>query len=202
MIELCISYDEKDVKIGEYCKYCKEKLNDYLSTNPDIVVHNFNSGISNHVYISTFLPSKSCNFIFVAYSHGSTTQLLCKGSVYIDEYNANLFKKSMVYAMACSAGAELGKTLIHNGCKVFIGFNKEVHSVEGYEKVSERCENWGIMSFLLSPEPITIGEAFKSMKNEFTNQIDRLGMFEASWLVGNRDALVLLGDKNITRSYF
>ncbi|TAE04791.1 MAG: hypothetical protein EAZ97_00010 [Bacteroidetes bacterium] len=145
------------------------------------------------------------NFIFVGYSHGEQTgkSLLCNKSAYVDEYNVHLFKNTLFYAMACSTGAKLAHQLIEKECWTFIGFNKVVQVVKDYQHIAQRCDNWGIMLFLGTD--ISIGEAFSNMKQEFTKQIDILedeDFGSASWLVGNRDALVLYGNKNLTRQDF
>ncbi len=195
MIRLYIACDERDTKIGYYCEYCKDRLSDYLSNEQKFSIHNLDSTKTNHIYISNILKDNLSNSIFIAYSHGSETSLLCDSKAYLDEFNSNLFENSIVYAMTCLAGAKLGKELINQGCKVFVGFDKEVIVMEKYKHISERCENWAIALFLL--ENYTIEEAFNSMKKEFTKQCDSLyktDYFNSSWLIGNRDALVLYGD--------
>jgi len=208
MINIFVTYDEKDSDIGYYCEACKSDLEQFLNEQENIQVVYISSDKCNHAYISLILENRSYErFIFVAYSHGNSNgeSLLCNRKAYLDTYNAHLFADSMVYAMACSAGEKLGKELIRRGCKIFVGFDKEVRVLEAYKDLFKRCDNWALTLFL--GKDISITDAVESMKLEFTKQIDYLeeihnDYISASWLTENRDSLVLYGNKNLTRNDF
>jgi len=207
MIKIIVAYDEQDSAIGYYCLECKNDLAALIDENANfLTVDYINSRICNHAYITIKLENIDFdNFIFVAYSHGekSGKSLLCNGSAYLDASNVHLFKNSLVYSMACATGKRLGHDLINQGCLAFIGFNDVVEVVQEYSDIIRRCENWALIMFLL--KDIALVAAFDDMKREFTRQIDILEESDfgsSSWLIGNRDALVLLGNENLTRRDF
>jgi hypothetical protein len=209
MINLIIAYDDKDLDLGTYFKDCKKQLLSILEEQNDPLKYKLNeisSDYCNNVYINSLMPQHMSNpFIFIAYSHGNEKALCCGNSCYIEKnVNTHYFKNSLFYTTACSTGKELGEDLINKGCLAFIGYKTEaIAFLEGSMKeISIKCDNAGITEYLSND--ITIFEAFKKMKDCYTQQIDRvlndnkLALFAAT-LVEARDSLVFFGKNELKK---
>ena len=211
MINIFAAYDDKDPKLGTYFEDCKKQLLSVLGKQNDPVefnVHEIPGDYCNNAYIDSlliqYLPHP---FIFIAYSHGSEWALHCEESRYVEKgVNTDLFRNSLLYTTACSAGKELGNDLINQGCSVFIGYKREINvfSEEAKRKISMLCDNAGIIEFLTND--ITIFEAFKKMEDFYTEQIDSLNdagdMLFAMELVDTRESLVFLGKPDLRKEEF
>lgn len=203
MISVNIAYDNKDFVLGDFFQRCKQDLIDYLeATNGgDYTVDEINTGRCNEVYIQHRISSLNTNnFLFVAYSHGDADCLTAGGAAYIHlDSNAHLFSNSLFYAVACSVGARLGQHLIDSGCHVFIGYKDTFYFLNRQLELAVNCANIGIKMFLLGKN---VGEAFRLVENFYDREIDKLMAFNdimaAGFLTRNRNALVLIGNNDLT----
>jgi len=208
MINIFVAYDKQDAHLGGYFESCKNQLFGVLAEHDELFyenVHEISGHQCNHVYIDLTIPLYNVNpFIFIAYSHGDEKSLFCEKNSYVEkDVNAHLFTNSLFYTTACSAGKELGRHLVEQGCLTFVGYEKTINKYQKDDKkeISINCDNFGIIAFLL--KDITIFEAYFLMKKNYTQQIDRLNNVKdilfAADLVEARDALVCLGDKNLKK---
>lgn len=203
MISVNIAYDNKDSGLGDFFQRCKQDLLDYLeATNGgDYTVDEIHTGRCNEVYIQHRISSLNTNnFLFVAYSHGDADCLTAGGAPYIHlDSNAHLFSNSFFYAVACSVGAHLGQNLIDRGCHVFIGYKDTFYFLNRQFELAIKCANIGIKMFLSGR---SVGEAFGLVEKFYNQEIDKLVAFNdimaAGFLINNRNALVLLGNNDLT----
>ncbi len=113
--------------------------------------------------------------------------------------NAHLFSNSFFYAVACAVGARLGQNLIDRGCHVFIGYRDNFYFLNRQVQLAVKCANIGIKMFLSGK---SVGEAFRLVEKFYNQEIDKLVAFNdimaSGCLRNNRDALVLLGNNDLT----
>lgn len=208
MIDFIIIYDHLDDVLGTYFESCKLMLEDFLSSLPFTRTTEFLNG---HLTTQMSVDHKiatlgDVNFIFVAYSHGSSDgqALLCRNEAYVlKNVNTNAFFKSIVYTNACYAGRELGPDLEAHGCQAFIGNKEPVEALLGkYRGESIKIDNYGLILFLGTSK--TIHECFLATKLYYNTIIDRLSDIDfdigsAAVLTYNRDALVFYGNKDLRK---
>lgn len=209
MIRVISATDEKDRVLGAYFQESHDELHSFLIDNGLNESHvNINADNCNITYIGNELPkiTEGRPFVFVVYSHGNESSLMCNGHRYVDRTNAQVFSGALVYSTACLAGKELGPVLIEAGCKAFLGFTEPSNAfeTEDYKTISQNCDNSGIFQFLSSDD--SLRDCYEGMKNYYNTHIDRMDLLldvvRRAELVANRDALVLLGDGSITRKDF
>jgi hypothetical protein len=202
VVSFDVAFDNEEVKLGLYFTNSKEDLEKFLADNhSDYSMHEIRSALCNEVYIEERISQiNSSNFVFVAYSHGNEDSLIVKQDSYVDlNKNSQLFVNSFFYSTACATGKKLGEDLIAKGCKAFIGYNQDIRVfLNEYQNIFINCDNQGIKMFILG---MSIGEAFESMKNYYTQHIDRLNQLgdpiAASFLVASREALVFFGNRDL-----
>jgi hypothetical protein len=207
MINFIVAYDNQDANLGTYFEECKNQLVGLLTEKDECssAIQEIAGSRCNNAYIDITIPSYNTSpFIFVAYSHGNEKALCCGSNCYVEkDVNAHHFVNSLFYTTACSAGKELGNHLIEKGCLAFVGYKTEINAYrqEGKKEISRNCDNAGIIAFL--SENITIREAYKRMKNYYTQHIDRLfnvkDMVFAGNLVKARESLICLGNKDLKK---
>lgn len=95
---------------------------------------------NNPKQVQSFLSKNAPNLV-VFNGHG-TERAVCghKDETLVDTSSARLLDKTVVFARACSAVSELGKTAIENGCKAFIGYrgNFTIPRISEYESTPLR----------------------------------------------------------------
>lgn len=85
--------------------------------------------------------------------------------VIIDEKNAEILKDSITYALACSAGAILGKIIAENGALSFIGYKFDF--AIGKDPESEAAPRKDkIAKFFLGPSNILFSSLMKGQSTE------------------------------------
>lgn len=212
MISVNIAFDNRDARLGDFFRQCKEDLIRFLEdhqidngNNTEYDVHEMHSGRCNAVYIDARLPViNENNFLFIAYSHGDVNCLTAGGSYYIDSItNSQLFKNSFFYAVACHVGAGLGPTVVEKGSHAFIGYSEPYVVPNQYIPLLINCLNVGVKMFFIGH---TAKESFRLMGQYYDQKIDELTAFDAlipaSMLVRNREALVFLGREDLTIADF
>jgi hypothetical protein len=208
MINIVIAFDNQNVSLGRYFEDCQKDIAALLEEQKHLV-KSFSpipSPQCNVAYIDVNIPPLNPNpFLFIAYTHGIDNGLRCNGASFVSTDNCVHFTNSLFYSTACLIGRELAPALIEKGCRTFIGFNEETTVIfedPAYRQTFIECDNFALKMFMTSDT--TVGQAFESMKNHYTNKIDRaveLGedIVYTSFLRENRDALVCLGDKNLKK---
>ncbi|KAA6318471.1 hypothetical protein EZS27_031525 [termite gut metagenome] len=208
MINIVIAFDNQNAVLGQYFEDCQNDIATLLDEQSHLIksFSKVPSPQCNVAYIDITISSLNTNpFVFIAYTHGVNDGLKCGGGSFVSTDNCQHFKNSLFYSTACLIGKELAPELINKGCKAFIGFNEKTTVIfenPSYRQIFMECDNFALKMFLTSDS--SIGKAFNSMKNHYTNKIDRaieLGedFVFTRFLRENRDALVCLGDKNLKK---
>lgn len=202
MINTLLVYDENDTVLGDFFGDCFNSTQTHLSTEKDLFIDSVNSRSLNEASIlfkATRLNGKP--FLFISYSHGSENELLKNGCTPFVSVTNNhtCFVNSFSYCFACSSGKQLGKTLVENGSKCFIGYNKEVYIQLFFNAKTHfvECATHGIKSFF---DGKTIHETIVDMKMKYTEKIDEFykkDMLTASLFLHNRDAIISHGDTSL-----
>jgi hypothetical protein len=207
MINIVIAFDNQNAVLGQYFEDCQKDFTDLLDEHNHLVklCSKISTPQCNVAYIDIAIPRLNPNpFIFVAYMHGVDDGLRCGGTSFVSVDNCRHFVNSLFYSTACLIGKKLAPELINNGCRAFIGFKEdsEVFQNASYRQTFIECDNYALKMFMTSDA--TIEQAFDSMKNHYTNKIDRLmELGEDPLFIGvltaNREALVCLGDKSLKK---
>lgn len=207
MINYIVSFDNLNPSLGKYFYECHEDFHNFIIEHPELL-NDYEEIPTSKTYIhyinKTTIKYNSKPFVYIAYSHGNSTQFGCNGIPYICSLNAGCFINSFFYSTACLTGKKIAYDLIDKGCKVFVGYKEPSHvfTKDEYRKISINCDNYAIKMFLLMD--VTIGEAVNSMKRYITREIDKLDAkaedpIYISALIANREALVCLGDSSIKK---
>jgi hypothetical protein len=203
MINLTILFDDTDPQLGQYFTDCFNDVKN-VSFSSNIKINSINS--QNRIYINQIIKSLD-NLIFVGFTHGSCDCLGTEdgSSIFVNYDNAALFTNSCFYTTACSCGEELGKILVHKGCRVFIGYDDVVSVDDEFEEIFMNCENYAIKEFISTNK--SWNEVLIEAKEYFTKEADILldeggyfGSLAGSELLQNRDKFCLYGDGSIRLS--
>jgi DNA-binding LacI/PurR family transcriptional regulator len=201
MLKILIAFDAQDADLGNYFTTCKDDLLHHSNAHGigEVICFDGKTGTTTTIidHISNF---EECPFIFVSYAHGREDAILLNAMPVIDLSTAYFFGTSLFYACSCRAAVSLGKMLIENAnCRAFIGFTEDamLASIERYDAIFMACDNYGIKHFLEGNS--TLKESFEAMKAFYTEQLDDLysiNAVAASYLLDNRNALVLLPENS------
>ncbi len=210
MINIVIAFDNQNAGLGQYFEDCQKDIVALLDEQSQLVKSctTVPSPQCNAAYIDISIPKLNSNpFIFIAYTHGIDDGLKCCGASFVSMNNCYHFANSLFYSTACLIGRKLAPELISRGCKTFIGFKEEseVFQNASYRQTFIECDNYALKMFITSDT--TVEQAFNSMKNHYTNKIDRLMEFGEDplfigALIANREALICLGNKKLKKSDF
>lgn len=212
MINIVLACDDKDAGDEEnlgldyfYIACAEHAANLFAEMEKNLV--SIRGEDLNMTYVNEMLSSlNNKNFIFIAYSHGSSEALLYnnqKDAYVAKEKNTYLFKGSLFYTWSCLCGQELGLDLVANGCHTFLGYDDDIWAGTGETDHFVECANYGLKKLIGGS---TVKEAYNEVEEEYTKRIDHFDevgdYMIASFFRRNRDALVLYGDGNITLERF
>jgi hypothetical protein len=200
MINTILAYDERDVILGEFFDLCAIKTKDSISDGVNLIEINSQSLNDLTIQFKTeALNSKP--FLFITFTHGSESELLKSGSIPFlsTTINEKGLKNSLSYCFACNSGKELGHTLIENGALAFVGYKEEVTVQKFFDALDSfvECATCGLKYFF---SEMSLANSISLMKEKYTDCMDRFysrDMIIASSFMENRDALVLLGKKDL-----
>lgn len=208
MINSIIACDNQDADLGTFLSQCKDIVISHIDSISEGKWNNLeiNTAALNVVNIEMrtgALRQKSQRFIFTSFTHGSEDSLLSNGVPFIKSpFTQNVLENSLSYCFACSCGKSLGPSLIASGTISFIGYEKEVWIQLGYSQIFAECATQGLVSFYKGAK---LNDAFQSKIQRYNDEIDNIypkNFTVAALLMGNRDALVLHGAKDITLDDF
>ena len=202
MSKIIIACDESDHRLGDYFHRTNQYLMSFLE-DYNFAFRNINSQNCHQAHIDNILENIKKPLVFVSFSHGNSNSLRCNGVAYLATDNIASLHTSFVYAMSCSAAAELGATFTEQK-GVFIGFNKEIDAVISGDHVQKciECDNSGIIFAFSNPDG-TLKDAYKAMKKYYTNIIDKLYDMKAQalyigYFINMRNSLKIIGNENLT----
>ncbi len=192
MVNVILAIDNDDATLGEFYTECLNDLENF--ENDRCAITSLRSNQLNDLAISISVP-RDCQFVFMAYSHGSDSELLEGGMrPYISETSdLTLFKGSFFYTCSCNTGKRLGHSLISNECISYIGY-KEKFGIWDFNRAPfVECANYGYKLFVQGENVQTILE---QMKEKYNEKIDNYNndIFGSVLLLANRNALLGLGD--------
>ena len=207
MLNFFVAYDDIDPELGDYLLACFQDIEAFLlnilNTNVSIISGKQCTEDEIQIHTNNFNGSR---FIFLGYTHGSVDALTALKVPFVNSANAVKFKNSFFYTCACLSAIKLGPELEKNGCLAYIGYSKEVNMVFRLATRFIKCKNSGIKFFLQGDK--TLGQVYQHMKEVYQMEVDFLAnqSFDdfviAALLQSNMDALVCLGNKELTLSDF
>jgi len=123
----------------------------------------------------------------------------------LDYVSSRLMKGRLVYSMCCLSGSALGPRIIGAGGLAFFGYREEFGFFLGSaESAFRESANSGWVKLL---EDESVGGALNAMLEKFNEWLDYYtegpgskdpnAPLIGSWLVHDRDCLVVLGDMNL-----
>jgi hypothetical protein len=196
MAKIILAFDEANILLGDFFFYCATELKRIFSTNERVI--EFPSGkIENDIGISIQLEKIKGNFIFIALTHGSESELTCDGSLPYISTKANMLilKNSLSFCFSCNTGKLLGKEMVASGGKCFVGHNNTVYA-SNY--IWKELFAKPILCFWINFfNGKTVFSCVKAKKLEYTRLIDEIygtDIFHATYLLNNRDSLIVYGD--------
>lgn len=209
MSNLLLIYDNEDERTGYYFEASHLDIISKLTQLNNLNRQSLNTELclSNSVdnYIRDF---EQAPFICVTYSHGDNESIAVGGNSYINTQNSYLFAETLFYACSCRTANILGIHLRNQGCKVFMGFNSTITSVNNEtDSVFQDCENAFIHHFLTTDS--TIQESLSYMYRKYADSrsflLENYDTFVASILDSNLSAFVILCESDaldLDRSFF
>lgn len=192
MISTILAIDERDYVLGNFYTECLTDLENF--ENDKCAITYIKSNALNDLAISVTVP-KGGKFVFLAYSHGSDSELLAGGvTPYISEnLNITLFKNSFFYTCSCSTGKRLGQVLIDNECISYIGYREKFEIWDFNRSPFVECANYGYKLFVQGNNVESIIEQMRAKYDEHISNYNN-DFFGAAHLLANRNALLALGD--------
>jgi hypothetical protein len=204
MINILLIVDETDEELGNFFESCAQEIKKLFCSA--VITELKSNMIQNDIVINQRISEIQNDFIFIGFTHGSDCKLLgSKNDPYIAiGKNEMLFNGSLFYCFACNTGKTLGKKIIDNKGRCFIGHNRKIYA--------NNIGNWRdlfiqpILCFwrkFISGSTVLL--CLKEKHAEYTRLIDCLyetDMFHAAYLLENRDSLVLYGDENCSINDF
>jgi hypothetical protein len=196
MINIFLVSDEEDEKLGCFLKTCSIEIKKLFTSNVNIIELT-SKMIQNEIVINQRISEIDTSFVFIAFTHGSDSELTgSKNIPYVAVgKNDNLFKDTLFYCFSCKTGVILGKEIINKKGKCFVGHTKEVYAsnISKYQHLFYQPILFFWMNFISGN---TIFSCVQAKKEEYTRIIDNIyeeDMFHASYLMNNRDSLVVYG---------
>lgn len=192
MINTILAIDDRDDVLGGFYTECLADLESFENDKCSITF--IKSNALNDLAISMTVPQNG-RFIFLAYSHGSDSELLARGTTpYISEtLNITRFKDSFFYTCSCCTGKRLGQLLINNHCISYIGYSEKFELWDFNRPPFVECANYGYKLFVQGNNVESIIDQMKAKYDEHINDYNN-DFFGAAHLLANRNALVALGD--------
>jgi hypothetical protein len=196
MIKIVLAVDTTDTSLGDFFSYCATVLKQIFSSCE--IIEFTGEKIKNDIGINVRLEQIKKKFIFIALTHGSDSELTGNSSMpYISKANTLILKDSLSFCFSCSAGKILGKEIIASGGKCFVGHNNTVYASKHIWKELFSMPIVCFWNKFLSGE--TVFSCIDAKKLEYTRIIDEIyetDIFHATYLLSNRDSLVVYGNGN------
>jgi hypothetical protein len=203
MIQTVLVYDGEDVALGGFFRLCADKyryLHRTCSNQSDIIEHT--SGSSRNEIELSVSKYNDNNFLFISYLHGNENAMTLSNETIVSIDNAHLFTNAFCYTFSCCCGKNLSSILLDNRALVFWGYADEAYSFLDYEEDFAELAISGLKHFFANE---TVECAYNKTKEEYIKKIDSLyqeNLVVAAYLLHNKDAMVVYGNKSITVSDF
>lgn len=205
MIDLILAFDDNDSELGEYFYDGSQDILSTVSNISSVTLHSIDGlNCTKENISSKALSLNHKAFIFVGLCHGNKKELVAN-EVFVDFNNSFHFVNSLFYSVACSSAHSLGKKVIADSGKCYIGYkNDSLATYDSFNNIYIECENFALNEFLKTEK--TIGQTFNEMKVFFEDKIIQLyhqdEILVAMELENNLDSLSINGDQNLTRKDF
>lgn len=207
MIKVMVIFDDCDSSLGEFfTSFYYDLLQFFQKYKKHFAVTCINGeNLDKQIIEDCITNFNQVPFLCLSYSHGIDRALLHDETrkEYINQHNSYFFGNSFFYTVSCKTGKELGKMLIQNGCKAFIGYEERIHiaAFKEYELYFMKCANYGIKQFFTGKTAL---EIYLRMIEKYDDVLDFVekkhpdDFLLVAQLRRNRDALVLLGNESLT----
>jgi hypothetical protein len=209
MFNLLLIYDDLNQRNGDYFKASHQNIIDKLSILDVPNLQSLNTAQCLAHPIDHY--SRAFNgqpFVFMAYTHGSEEALHVGEDQYIHERNAYLFSQTLFYACSCLSAKTLGLRLMHEGCKIFAGYDAKISSANPeLDTLYIECENAFLSNFLTTNNSIQASLTFmysryEAMRSHLESEFNT---FAVNVLEDNLNAFKLLcsdEDWSLTKNHF
>jgi len=204
MISTIVGYDDNDYELGDYFEESFINIKKSLENNDNINLIPIEGLECNEEKLIEIINSfKGNKFVLIGIMHGNDIEIGTQNDVFVHSDNIDHLIGSLFYTPACSTSIILGQSLL-DVAETFVGCNEiTFSSYEKYNQIYIDCENYCIKEFLNSD--LNIETCFNNMINYFDKQIELLSeendeVLVAMELINNRDAFILLGNKQLTKS--
>lgn len=196
MLNLLIAYDDIDINRGDYFRDSHNHLVSNLTDNIDIKRLSIDALLCKDSTIDYYISQFNGEpHVFVAYAHGSEEAIQIDQIDYVHNENAYLFSETLFYACTCLTAKKLGQKLKQNGCKVFMGYNKNISSGNPEtEPIYFNCENAFLIDFLLTGNSIetSLGVMYDKYAEMRRHLRVNYSAFDASILDANLDSFEII----------
>lgn len=195
-------YDDLDEKLGSYFYDCAMEIKGLLPQQfQNTLIEIFGERLNMANIDLQLQKANQTGYIFAAYSHGKPSSLVCRNVTYLESgLNSSFCINGLIYSNACSIGQILGKQIVEDGAKAFVGYNEDAEAIlaESFRRASIRCDNYALILFL-NGYPLKVAvEKAKAFYSKMIDKTYKVNPLIAASLVKNRDALVLIGDEELT----
>jgi hypothetical protein len=193
MIDILLAFDNDDKSAGAFLTECRNDIITFFNGKAfPLSIINSGGLNENHINRSTINLQ---SFIFVTYCHGDEV-CLAEGGVNIflsETVNISNFSNTFFYTVSCSSGHTLGHELVKNGCQSFFGYKNEFNFYNGFPSFLE-CANYGLYLFIDGEYTDNIYFQMIQHYDKHIKKVYKVDSFVASLLLGNKDALVKIGN--------
>ncbi|MDO8537588.1 MAG: hypothetical protein Q7S21_01765 [archaeon] len=198
----------------EYLYYWSSEIIKFAKDH-NLSVFDCSAENANQSNVCQYLEKMAPNFV-VFNGHGSDKAILGHHDEEIirSEYNENLLKEKIVYAIACKTAAHLGKEACKNGTKAFIGYEQDFGFItdtlwegsptkDALQEPFKEASNTVAFSIIKGN---TAKEAFEKSQKKFDDLIKKYSSTNASkenkeirfWLFWDKIFQRIIGDENAT----
>lgn len=206
MTDVIIATDDLDGTLGTYFQLCATDLYNAIVVSGGVNNYRVAQMTSVDLTASNIVTAvKGANvdkFVFVVFSHGSSTALgkNCQGGIFIDiAMGVSHFAGSLFYTFACSSGRKLGPQLVADGCHSFWGYKNPAYVIRAFDNDFVDCANYGFKMLLVGNDAQTSYDMMRDRHTAVANHLVSISeFFAASVVVENRDNLVLHGNPSLT----
>ena len=201
MINQIVIVDEQDDGLGDFFGLCADHAHSLCTEHPcNINNQQFGSDDVSTKNISDILSNvNQRGFIFLSFVHGDNNSMFNGSECFVSTTdNYYLFSNSFIYTFSCYTGNDLADTLLMNGVIAFLGYSKEAWVLPSYFDEFKKAAMSGYNHFLNGDSAIIAYNRMIEDTNDQINEMYKKNMIVASYLMKNRDALILKGNKGLT----
>lgn len=199
-MNIVIVCDKSDKKLGDFFNLCKDYAIDLSNQAIDLPNIREVYDIDSDSMCTHTSDVNLSNFIFFGFVHGSQECMYINGNTAFINTTINhyLLSNAFIYTFSCHNGNLLADTLINNNAHTFWGYKDEAWVCLDYIEDFKKCALSGYFHFLKGKNIAESEEAMRNDTNEIIDELYLKNMLAASYLLDNRNAMVVKGKKDLT----